>query len=133
MATTATAPASIISPEQTLARTKTTTAAPAPALASILSQTLKHSPRHRSSLYDSYELQAITKQLNRAINGSPSPTVRNPAYQALFCIHKDLAKAPKRISNTKFSIEASNKNEKVRACLVRSLWSRFRKSIVKSK
>ncbi|KAH7550734.1 hypothetical protein JRO89_XS13G0258200 [Xanthoceras sorbifolium] len=57
-----------------------------------------------STLYDSFELQAVTRQLNKAMNGSTasSPTyfsyIKSPFYrQRLDRIYKENARSPKKI------------------------------------
>lgn len=72
---------------------------------------LNSSPQNNRSnlLYDSYELQAVVKQLNRAIQGtkgggnlSPSTFyLRSPHYrQRINNIYKENAKVPKKISSS---------------------------------
>ncbi|KAL7139348.1 hypothetical protein ABFS83_09G044600 [Erythranthe nasuta] len=79
----------------------------------------KLSPMHNggsssssSNLLDSYELQAITKQLNRAIrasNGQSTP--RSPRLLSPFYLHR-LDRIYKQNSNTSKKISSSKQNSK---------------------
>lgn len=70
-----------------------------------MSPALRFSPKYNGSiLYDSYELRAVTKQINKAIQGSKvfSPrylcSLRSPFYrQQLNRIYKESTNTPKRI------------------------------------
>ncbi|CAK9147993.1 unnamed protein product [Ilex paraguariensis] len=71
----------------------------------VLSPMTLSSSHNGSNLYDSYELQAVTKQLNRAMqgtNGSLSPYsfyLKSPFYRhRLDRIYRDNTKTHKRIS-----------------------------------
>ncbi|KAL7098950.1 hypothetical protein ACP275_09G051100 [Erythranthe tilingii] len=75
----------------------------------------KLSPKHNggSNLLDSYELQAITKQLNRAIRASngQSSTPRSPRLLSPFYLHR-LDRIYKQNSNTSKKISSSKQNSK---------------------
>lgn len=68
-----------------------------------------------STLYDSFELQAVTKQLNKAIQGSNGPLSpyscylkSSPLYrQGLDRIYKEGAKTPRRITSRRVVDTAS--------------------------
>ncbi|KAF3438114.1 hypothetical protein FNV43_RR20870 [Rhamnella rubrinervis] len=76
-----------------------------------ISPTLRFGPKNNgSTLYDSFELQAVTEQINKAIQGSKmfsSPylsSLRSPFYQQrLDRIYRESIKMPKRISCPRIS------------------------------
>lgn len=76
-----------------------------------MNPTLRFSPRNNgSTLYDSFELQAVTEQINKAIQGSKmfsSPylcSFSSPFYQQrLDRIYRKGTKTPKRISCPRIS------------------------------
>lgn len=76
-----------------------------------MSPVLRFSPKYNgSTLYDSYEFQAVTEQLNKAIQGSKmfsSPylcSLTSPFYrQRLDRLYRESIKKPKRISHPRIS------------------------------
>ncbi|KAL7161238.1 hypothetical protein ACSBR2_041815 [Camellia fascicularis] len=80
-----------------------------PSSAYVVSPVWRVSPKNNgSTLFDSFELQAVTKKLNRALQGpnsnhplSPySYYLRSPLYrQRLGNIYRENAKTPKRIAS----------------------------------
>lgn len=105
------------------------------------------SPRNNQSslLYDSYELQAVLKQLNRAIQGTkgnPLSTglyyMRSPYHrQHIHNIYKESAGVPKRISRS----QTGNKDAGIKVCPLGSrsnkgfqqLWKKVKQRFTRSK
>lgn len=99
-----------------------------------LSPIWKLSPNHNASnLLDSYELEAVTKQINRASNGLP--TLRLFHLKSPFYLHR-LDMIYKQNSNTPKKILNSNKNGQVnegkgtRRFIVR-LWKKVKQGFVR--
>lgn len=92
--------------------------------------------RNRSTLYDSYELRALTRQLNKAIQGphASSPPyyvhrLKSPVYRrCLKSMHKESVKSPRRIASSKFGHPAKLE-QKPRADASRGLVTRLWKKI----
>ncbi|PIN18488.1 hypothetical protein CDL12_08831 [Handroanthus impetiginosus] len=107
----------------------------------VLSPIWKLSPKHdRSNLLDSYELQEVTKQLNRAIrasNGRLTPRssyLRSPFYShRLDQIYKENAKTSKKISSLKRNNGAgeSTTGEKGTRGFVLRLWKKVKQGVIR--
>lgn len=107
---------------------------------------LKLSPRHNSSsLFDSFKIQAVTQQLNKAIQGSNmslSPYIR-PRRLALYQqqqlqIYRENIKMPRRLSSSKFSTALDNKPSTRDASMetrsvVTWLWKKVRQGFLRNK
>lgn len=103
------------------------------------------SPRHGgSTLYDSYELRAVTQQLNRAIQGSQaSPSIKCPANSPFYypyrrCldrVRKENAKTPKRVTASRLVGETHNVKECGRSArgLIPRVWKKLKRMFMKSK
>lgn len=97
----------------------------------------------RSNLYDSYELQAVTKQLNRAIRGSKSPLSPYSYYmksspfcsKRMNCIFGNNATTTKRISGLQLNAATYdlNMNEKGNRGIVLRLWKKIKYGLTRSK
>ncbi|KAL1541670.1 Avr9/Cf-9 rapidly elicited protein [Salvia divinorum] len=102
----------------------------------------KLSPKqHGSNLLDSYELQAITRQLNHAIrvsNGSSTPRsfhLKSPFYlHRLDQIYKENSKISKKISSTNKSGRASRSRTEAKGTrgFVLRLWNKVKCSLVRA-
>lgn len=100
-----------------------------------------NSPKHNgSNLLDSYELQAITRQLNRAIrvsNGHSSPHsfhLKSPFYlHRLDRIYKENSKTSKKISSSKKNggVGDSRIEAKGTRGFVLRLWNKVRCGLVR--
>lgn len=112
-------------------------------------QTLKPiirlSPRHNgSTLLDSFEIRAVTNQLNKAIQGvnASSPTftsfMKSPFYSRhLSSIYKENPKTPKRITCSKFGrvhIPSSSTTGTGQASrgFVSRLWQKVKRGLLKN-
>ncbi|GKV35545.1 hypothetical protein SLEP1_g43800 [Rubroshorea leprosula] len=108
---------------------------------------LKMSPRHNgSTLYDSFELQAVTCQLNKAMQMSlaSSPTyiryLQSPLYsQRLDHIRKENANATKKVSYPQVTSTTGNRKartketEIVTGGIVARLWKKVKHGVLKNK
>ncbi|KAL8514469.1 hypothetical protein ACS0TY_013545 [Phlomoides rotata] len=99
------------------------------------------SPKHNSSnLLDSYELEAVTKQINRAIlasNGLSTPRLlqlKSPFYlHRLDKIYKENSKTPKKILSSKKNgrvNEGTIEGKGTRGFMVR-LWKKVKQGFVR--
>ncbi|KAL3513083.1 hypothetical protein ACH5RR_025800 [Cinchona calisaya] len=109
------------------------------ARAYVLSPISTTSPRNeKSNLYDSYELQAVMKQLNRAIQGSKAPLspssyyLKSPVYRRrLDLIYKENAKAPRKVTGSQnhdgdVEVKKTAKNTKG----LQQLWKKVKQTFV---
>lgn len=82
-----------------------------------------------SNLYDSYELQAVSKQINRAIRGSKSPLSPYSYYMNLtpYCSKRSSCLATKRIRYPQ--LESKTHNPKMNSNGNRGTFSRIWKRI----
>lgn len=113
--------------------------------ACILSPLFRFSPRHNGSdLYDSFELQAVAKQLNRALvkasAGSFSPkssgVLKSPFYtKCLGGVYKQNAKASRRISCSQIRDETVDNKADCRSTMNIFLrfWNMAKKGFQRSK
>ncbi|KAL9156083.1 hypothetical protein ABFS82_09G049200 [Erythranthe guttata] len=104
----------------------------------------KLSPKHNvvvssssSNLLDSYELQAITKQLNRAIRASNgqsaprSPRLLSPFYlHRLDRIYKQNSNKSKKISSSKRNSESTTEVKGTRGFVLR-LWNKVKQGFLR--
>ncbi|GFZ03521.1 hypothetical protein Acr_16g0001450 [Actinidia rufa] len=105
-----------------------------------LSPVWRVSPKHNgSTLYDSFELQAVTKQLNKALQGSNGPLspyslyLKSPYYrQRLDRIYKKNMKKPKSITSRR--VESAKVDEKAGARgnggFVARLWMKVKRGLL---
>ncbi|KAH6807743.1 Avr9/Cf-9 rapidly elicited protein [Perilla frutescens var. frutescens] len=103
----------------------------------------KLSPKHNgSNLLDSYELQAITRQLNHAIRASNSPStprsfhLKSPFYlHRLDRIYKQNSKTSKKISTSKKNggVSESRTEAKGTRGFVLRLWNKVKCGLVRGK
>ncbi|KDP31321.1 hypothetical protein JCGZ_11697 [Jatropha curcas] len=101
------------------------------------------SPRHNgSTLYDSFELRAVTNQLNKAIQSlnCSSPTLmsylKSPFYgQRLDSIYKENAKTPKKIMGSQLARRSIDKRASRTAGggLMSRLWKKVKQGLLWSK
>ncbi|KAA8542533.1 hypothetical protein F0562_023685 [Nyssa sinensis] len=92
-----------------------------------------------STLYDSYELQAVTKQLNRALNGSNGPLspysyyLKSPFYRQRWDhIFKENSKTPKRIKCSNAALDVKASVGGTRGFVMR-LWKKVKRGFTRSK
>lgn len=110
---------------------------------SINKLTLQH---EGSTLYDSFELRAMTRQLNKAIHGSnlPSPPyirhLNSPLYRLrLDRIYKESAKTPRRISCSQSTDAVVNKRTGMKYTTVDTggfvtrLWKKVKQGFLRNK
>lgn len=100
------------------------------------------SPRpNGSTLFDSYELQAVTHQLNKAMQGTTgSPTyinyIKSPFYrQRLGQIYKENAKTPKKIVCSQAPFSDIDRKVNMRAStrgFVARLWKKVKKGLLRN-
>jgi hypothetical protein len=99
-----------------------------------VSPILKLSPKHGgSTLYDSFELRAITHQLNKAIQGSKSPFYHQQLDRIR--IHRENVKTPRRISlsardNKKMSMTDTSEGS---GGFVTRLWKKVKQGLLRNK
>lgn len=91
---------------------------------------------HGSNLYDSYELQAVTKQLNRAIHGGPfspySYYLKSPfCRKGLNRIRRENANTPKTISCARLDGDLKASTRATRGFVLR-LWKKVKHGFVRS-
>lgn len=112
-----------------------------------MSPILRFSPRYNgSTLYDSYEFQEVTEQLNKAIQGSKmfsfpfQCSLRSPFYQQrLDRIYRESIKMPKRISCSRISNTANDDKPSNRGAaevtkgVVTWLWKKVKHGFMKNR
>lgn len=90
-----------------------------------------------SSLYDSYELQAVSKQINRAIGGSKSPLSPYSYYINLtpYCSKRSSCLTTKRICHPRLECRTHNAqmNCKGNGGILSRLWKRIKAGLTSSK
>ncbi|WOH05329.1 hypothetical protein DCAR_0624745 [Daucus carota subsp. sativus] len=89
-----------------------------------------------SNLYDSYELQAVSKQINRAIRGSKSPLSPYSYYINLtpYCSRRSSRPTTKRICYPQSESRTLNPkmNSKGNGGLFSRLWKRIKSGLTNS-
>lgn len=99
------------------------------------------SPWHNgSTLYDAYELRAVTHQLNRAVQGSnhslvsPFNMVSPFCQQRLESMYKENAKPSKRISYCKYACSSQDNRGGLRGNrgIIMRLWKKLKRGFIKN-
>lgn len=98
-----------------------------------------------STLYDSYELRAVSHQLNRALQGSQAPPslyfhpsnspFHNPYRRCLDHMYRENAKTPKRITGSQLvgeTVDAKPSSQSTRG-FIPQLWKKLKRTFLRSK
>ncbi|KAG9439825.1 hypothetical protein H6P81_019990 [Aristolochia fimbriata] len=111
-----------------------------------LTPSWRFSPWHEgkgSTLYDSYEFRAVTKQLNQVLQGTeitktPCPSYIRSSYPLRRCLsrlYKENAKAPRQVTCPVVNasqLQRQTCNRKGRRSIIPRLWKQLRKNFLRS-